>query len=118
MKFLIFFVELTVTRQRRGCDLNPGPTAPESSTPTTRLLSHPKNGSGGFFAECSVSQSTIDDVEALRKRHEDFAKALHGQDERMKALDDLADKLIRNGHPDAALYVWYTLCAKTLCSLE
>jgi len=27
----------TVTRQRRGCDLNPGPTAPESSTPTTRL---------------------------------------------------------------------------------
>jgi len=25
----------TVTRQRRGCDLNPGPTAPESSTLTT-----------------------------------------------------------------------------------
>ena len=24
---------MTVTRQRRGCDLNPGPTAPESSTP-------------------------------------------------------------------------------------
>jgi len=31
----------TVTRQRRGCDLNPGPSAPESSTLTTRLLSHP-----------------------------------------------------------------------------
>jgi len=31
----------TVARQRRGCDLNPGPTAPESSTLTTRLLSHP-----------------------------------------------------------------------------
>ena len=29
----------TVTRQRRGCDLNPGPTAPESSTLTTRLPS-------------------------------------------------------------------------------
>jgi len=28
-------------RQRRGCDLNPGPTAPESSTLTTRLPSHP-----------------------------------------------------------------------------
>ena len=28
----------TVTRQRRGCDLNPGPSAPESSTLTTRLL--------------------------------------------------------------------------------
>jgi len=25
----------TVTRQRRGCDLNPGPFAPESSTLTT-----------------------------------------------------------------------------------
>jgi len=30
----------TVTRQRRDCDLNPGPTAPESSTLTTRLESH------------------------------------------------------------------------------
>ena len=28
----------TVTRQRRGCDLNPGPSAPESSTLTTRRL--------------------------------------------------------------------------------
>ena len=31
----------TVTRQRRDCDLNQGPSAPESSTLTTRLLSHP-----------------------------------------------------------------------------
>ena len=31
----------TVTRQRRGCDLIPGRTAPESSTLTTRLPSHP-----------------------------------------------------------------------------
>ena len=30
----------TVTRQRRGCDLNPGPSVHESSTLTTRLLSH------------------------------------------------------------------------------
>jgi len=30
----------TVTRQRRGCDLNPDPSALESSTLTTRLLSH------------------------------------------------------------------------------
>jgi len=29
------------TPQRRGCDLNPGPSAPESSTLTTRLPSHP-----------------------------------------------------------------------------
>ena len=31
----------TVTRQHRGCDLNPGPSTPESSTLTTPLLSHP-----------------------------------------------------------------------------
>jgi len=30
----------TVTRQRRGCDLNPDPAAFESSTLTTRLPSH------------------------------------------------------------------------------
>ena len=32
-----------VTRQRRDCDLNPGPSAPESSTLTTRLPSHPEH---------------------------------------------------------------------------
>ena len=32
---------MTVTRQRRSCDLNPGPTAPESSTLTARLPSRP-----------------------------------------------------------------------------
>ena len=31
----------TVTRQRRDCDLNPGLSAPESSTLTTRLPRHP-----------------------------------------------------------------------------
>jgi len=31
----------TVTRQRHDCDLNPGPSVPESSTLTTRLPSHP-----------------------------------------------------------------------------
>ena len=30
----------TVTRQHSGCDLNPGPSARESSTLTTRLRSH------------------------------------------------------------------------------
>jgi len=30
----------TVTGQRRDCDLNPGPSAPESSSLTTRLPSH------------------------------------------------------------------------------
>ena len=31
---------MTVTRQRRGCDLNPGPSAAESSTLITRLLGY------------------------------------------------------------------------------
>jgi len=33
--------EQFVTRLRRDCDLNPGPSAPQSSTLTTRLPSHP-----------------------------------------------------------------------------
>jgi len=37
----------TVTRQRRSCDLNPGPSAPESSRLTTRLPSHDDGDSGG-----------------------------------------------------------------------
>ena len=39
----------TVTRQRRGCDLNPGPSAPESSTLTTRLPSHPVKDRRGYY---------------------------------------------------------------------
>jgi len=31
----------TVTGQHRDCDLNPDPPAPESSTLTTQLPSHP-----------------------------------------------------------------------------
>ena len=40
---------MTVTRQRRDCDLNPGPSAPESSTLTTRLPSH-----AGMMSPCIV----------------------------------------------------------------
>jgi len=44
----------TVTRQRRDCDLNPGPTAPESSTLTTRLASHPREfGTPGQISKSS-----------------------------------------------------------------
>jgi len=35
----------TVTQQRRDCDLNPGPSAPESSTITTQLPSHAREHS-------------------------------------------------------------------------
>jgi len=37
----------TVTRQRRDCDLNPGPSAPESSTLTTRLYRATPGGHAG-----------------------------------------------------------------------
>ena len=40
----------TVTRQRRDYDLNPGPSAPESSTLTTRLPSHPQGRTAKFDA--------------------------------------------------------------------
>jgi len=36
----------TVTGQRRDCDLNPGPTALESSTLTTQLPSEGEEGKG------------------------------------------------------------------------
>ena len=39
----------TVTRQRRGCDLNSGPSAHESSTLTTRLPSHAKYIRQGMY---------------------------------------------------------------------
>ena len=42
-------VPKTVTRQRRSCDLNPGPSAPESSTLITRLPSHPIINNTIFF---------------------------------------------------------------------
>ena len=35
---------VTLTRQRRSCDLNLGPSAPESSTLTTPLPSHGGEG--------------------------------------------------------------------------
>ena len=56
-----FSLPETVTRQRRDCDLNPGPSVPESSTLTTRLItvliiirdytalrSSHRRGAGGF----------------------------------------------------------------------
>ena len=45
----------TVTRQRRGCDLNPGPTAPESNMLTTRLpLNFDKTANKYEFVDLSI----------------------------------------------------------------
>jgi len=48
----------TVTRQRRDCDLNPGPSAPESSTLTARLPSHPKPMYTNKQCEMTTSDQT------------------------------------------------------------
>jgi len=48
----------TVTRKRRDCDLNPGPSAPESSMLTTRLPSHPINISILLFHTKKVTTLT------------------------------------------------------------
>jgi len=37
-------------------------------------------------------------VEALVKKHEDFEKSLAAQEEKIKALDEFATKLIENDH--------------------
>jgi len=51
----------TVTRQRRDCDLNPGPSAPESSTLTTRLLATP--ASNLFKSQRSVLEQVEEETE-------------------------------------------------------
>jgi len=44
----------TVTGQRRDCDLNPGPSAPESSALATRLPSHLSKRSTGGGVYCAA----------------------------------------------------------------
>ncbi|CAH1785763.1 unnamed protein product [Owenia fusiformis] len=41
---------------------------------------------------------SLDSVEALIKKHEDFEKSLAAQEEKIKALDEFATKLIENEH--------------------
>lgn len=41
---------------------------------------------------------SLDSVEALIKKHEDFEKSLAAQEEKIKLLDDFATKLIQNEH--------------------
>lgn len=45
-------------------------------------------------------QGSLDDVEALLKRHEDFENTLYAQDERIKAFNEMANKLIASNHYD------------------
>jgi len=53
----------TVTRQRRDCDLNPCPSAPESNRLTTRLSSHPhynKSTNGHYNKSIKITVSLGD----------------------------------------------------------
>lgn len=50
-----------------------------------------------FLANEDLGDS-LDSVEALIKKHEDFEKSLAAQEEKIKALDEFASKLIEGGH--------------------
>ncbi|XP_012280338.1 spectrin beta chain, non-erythrocytic 5 isoform X2 [Orussus abietinus] len=50
------------------------------------------------FLEFTDLGETLDDVEALLKRHEKFENTLHAQDDRLKAFSDSADRLISQDH--------------------
>ncbi|XP_024085304.1 spectrin alpha chain, non-erythrocytic 1 isoform X3 [Cimex lectularius] len=53
------------------------------------------------FLDFTDLGSSIDDVLALLKRHEDFENTLYAQDERIKQFSDIADKLMRAKHYDS-----------------
>ena len=64
----------SVIGERRGCDLNPGPSAPESSMLTTRLPSHPvflvtakKSVDADRRASCFARAAS--EVRRLSRRH-------------------------------------------------
>ncbi|XP_051167041.1 spectrin alpha chain [Leptopilina boulardi] len=50
-----------------------------------------------FLANEDLGDS-LDSVEALSKKHEDFDKSLAAQDEKIKALDEFAGKLVEGEH--------------------
>lgn len=50
-----------------------------------------------FLANEDLGDS-LDSVEALIKKHEDFEKSLAAQEEKIKALDEFATKLIDGEH--------------------
>ena len=54
-----------------------------------------------------LAQSTVDDVEGLFRRHADFEKKLKAHDDKVRALDELADKLVAENHPDSDRYDTY-----------
>ena len=70
---------MTVTRQRRDCDLNPGPSAPESSTLTTHLPSHSWSQVSTLNCECFMCVCAA-------------MKVLDGDDVRLSAKGRFAER--------------------------
>ena len=50
-----------------------------------------------FLSNQDVGDS-LDEVEALLKKHEDFEKSLAAQEEKVKAVDEVASRLLQAGH--------------------
>ncbi|XP_066903176.1 spectrin beta chain, erythrocytic isoform X2 [Halyomorpha halys] len=53
------------------------------------------------FLEFTDLGGSVDDVQALLKRHDDFENTLFAQDDRLKAFSEIADKLIAANHYDS-----------------
>ncbi|XP_073969406.1 spectrin beta chain, non-erythrocytic 5 kst isoform X2 [Rhodnius prolixus] len=53
------------------------------------------------FLEFTDLGGSIDDVQGLLKRHDDFENTLYAQDDRLKAFSEIADKLIAANHYDS-----------------
>jgi len=76
-----------VTRQRRDCDLNPGPSAPESSTLTTRLPSHPQ-----LYRSIQYNQSMNNTISLIKHNHNmTWAAAIN----RLMDTNQLIKKIIK-----------------------
>jgi len=85
----------TVTQQRRGCDLNPGPSAPESSTLNTRLPSHPHHRSKQKIAIFNTSGRKDADgcMRAISRKMQSFATLVSGGEKRW--TDPFAKDLLK-----------------------
>ncbi|XP_050536729.1 spectrin beta chain, non-erythrocytic 5 isoform X2 [Daktulosphaira vitifoliae] len=53
-----------------------------------------------MFLDYTDLGGSIDDVEALLKRHEDFENSLYAQDDRLKTFCEMANKLVSTDHYD------------------
>lgn len=53
------------------------------------------------FLDVSDLGTSLDEVNALEKRHHDLEKTLAAQDDRLQAFNDVADKLVAKKHYDS-----------------